>query len=289
MNKDKIQTVTNILDAIEKLERIDPTNEYAYERALLAYTSIKQLPVFIDEIEAGTPVFRTRTHETGDGEVFEKMTDIFSPPAYLVKNFARCNRPFQSVFYCSENRPTSYSELTDYWADKIKYGEKLLVTIGRWVLKKPLNTVIVTTPDKEKRLSDFDKYHGQKLDYILSKYDGEMLEANIVFFQYLTEKFRSPAKNDLKTYIITAAYCNLALMHAAGNAESISYPSVPFDGQGINFALNSSFASFENLELTNVMRDEFTAEENENNRHSFLQSGNIEAKEIDLINNCITW
>lgn len=289
MRKDNSETVENILAAIDKLERIDTSDEYAYERALLAYASIKKIPVLIHFIEAGTPVFRTRTHEEGDKEVFESLTDIFSPPSSFVKRFARCNRPFQSVFYCSENRPTSYSELVDYWADSRKYGEKLLVTIGRWVLKRPLSTVAVTTPDKDKRISDFDKSHGQYLDHFLSDYEGDFLEANIIFYRYLTEKFRMPAKNDLKTYIITTAYCNYALMHAAGQSEAIYYPSVPFGGKGVNFALNSTYSSFNNLVLTHVIRDEFTIERNENGRHSFVQTGNIVAKEIDVSNNKIIW
>lgn len=273
--------------AIKKLEAINPSEEYAYEKAILAYLTIEKLPVLLYDIPAETIIFRTRTHETNN--FFKTVSDISITPNQFVKGFARCNRPFQSKFYCSENRPTSYMELVENWTESKNFGEKVYVTIGRWLLKKPLTTIIVTTPDKENRISDFDISHGIAMDTFIGNCEAEIKEATTILYRYLFDKFRKSAKHDPKTYIITTAYCNLALSHAVGQANGIYYPSVPFAGQGVNFAINSDFATFENLELTHVIRNEMSITEIENKKHSFTETAVSEATKFDTANNLIEW
>ncbi len=280
-------TTENVYNAIKELENINPNEEYAYEKAILAYLTIKKLPVLRYEIPAETIIFRTRTHEIDN--FFKKIGDISITPSQFVKGFARCNRPFQSKFYCSENRPTSFMELAEYWAETKTFGEKLFATIGRWKLKKPLLTIIITTPDKDNRISDFDKFHGAAMETFINNCEPEIREATAVLYRYLFEKFRKPAKHDPKTYIITTAYCNLALSHSDGQANGIYYPSVPFGGQGVNFAINSDFVTFENLELTDIIRNEMSITENENGKHSFTETAILEATKFDLNNNLIEW
>jgi hypothetical protein len=180
-------------------------------------------------------------------------------------------------------------ELAEYWADTNNIGEKVFATIGRWKIKKAIWVLIVTTPDKQDRISDFDKYHGNAMDTFIFNCKQEERNATIIFYRYLFEKFRKPAKNDLKTYIITTAYCNLSLTHSKGKADGIYYPSVQFGGQGVNFAINSSFIKKEKIELTHVLRNEFVISENENGKHNFSETNLIEATNIDFENNRIEW
>lgn len=280
-------TIENVNSAIEKLEAINPSEEYAYEKAILAFLKIKKLPVLLYEIPAETIIFRTRTHETNN--FFNTVSEISITPNQYIKGFARCNRPFQSKFYCSENRPTSFMELVEYWAETKKVGEKVYATIGRWKLKKSLTTIIVSTPDKDNRISEFDKEHGVAMETFIGNCEQEIIEATMVLYRYLFDKFRKPAKHDPKTYIITTAYCNLALSHSQGQANGIYYPSVPFAGQGVNFAINSDFATFDNLELTHIIRNEMSITENENGKHSFTETAIVEATKIDTTNNLVEW
>jgi hypothetical protein len=280
-------TVDYVNSAIEKLEAINPIEEYAYEKAILAFLTIKKLPVLLCDIPAKTIIFRTRTHERND--FFKTIGDISTTPNQFVKGFARCNRHFQSKFYCSENRPTSFMELLENWAETKNFGDKVYVTIGRWVLKNPLTTIIVTTPDKENRISGFDKYYGSAIDTFIGNCETENQETTTILYRYLFDKFRKPAKHDLKTYIITTAYCNLALTRLMGKADAIYYPSVPFVGQGVNFAINSDFATFDNLELTHIMRNEISISENENKKHSFIETAISQATKFDTTNNLIEW
>jgi hypothetical protein len=279
--------LTDTQKTIDLLEGLDENDDYAYERAVLAYLQLGGLPVFMIELPAGYSFFHTRTHI--NEEYFDNITDISLPPREFVKDFARCNRPFQSTFYCSETRPTSYMELVEYWADSKNIGDSLKVTLGLWELKQNINTIIVTSPYPEQRESDFDKTHGVTFDSILSKYSGDELESQKLFYQFLFEKFRKPAKKDLKTYIITSAYCNVAFMRTNGDANAIYYPSVPFQGNGTNLCINKDFFIPENIELKQVLRNEFSITENEKGKHSFTEAGKVETSDIDLKNNRINW
>lgn len=280
-------TVENVNKAIELLENIEPNNEYAYEQAILAYLTIKKLPVLLYDMPADMIVFRTRTHETNN--FFKTIAEISITPKPFVNDFARCNRPFQAKFYCSENRPTSYMELVENWAETKKFGEKVYVTIGRWKLKKSLTAIIVTTPDKENRISEFDKYHGSAMETFIENCKAEIREATTLLYRYLFDKFRKPAKHDPKTYIITTAYCNLALTHSNSKANGIYYPSVPFAGQGVNFAINADFATLKNMELTHVIRNELCISENKNKKHLFTETELKPATKFDTIHNLIEW
>jgi hypothetical protein len=289
-DKTIILTKQNVENAILRLESIDSNDEFAYEKAILSYLTIKHLPIFIVDIPEKAKFFRSRTHR--ENPFFTKISDISLAPNIEVTNYARCNKPFQSKFYCSENRPASYMELIESWIEDKKLGEKVLVTISEWELKTTLPMIIVTTPEKEKRKSEFDKTHGEIFDTFIDRYEGETKEANVLFYKYLFEKFRSPAKRDLKTYIITSAYCNLSLFRAAEsniNVTGIFYPSVPFNGQGTNFCINQQFVVKENIELMSVSRNEFLIEENEDGKYNFQETEFRESKKIDLSGGIIEW
>lgn len=270
--------IAKLEECIGKLEGIDPADVFAYEKAFSAFLSISQLPIAIFQMESGLNLFRTRTHF--GNELFNRATDISIPDKSLTRSFARCNRPFQPVFYCSENRPTSYMELVQYWASMSNVGDILNTTVGHWVTNRPINLIIVSTPDSDMRVNDFDKYHGTALDSFIEKYSGEYQDCVIRFYRYLFEKFRKPAKDDPMTYVITTAYINLAKMHLGEEVDGVYYPSVPFNGNGVNLALSPHFIENGGLNLAGAMRSDFKVELQENGKLNFAEVNYMQATEI---------
>lgn len=279
-------TVYAVQNAINLLEAIDPRDELAYERAFLAYMTVPKLPVVIYNIFQEIEVFRARTHF--DDICFTDINEISLAPHSAITKFARCNRPFQSRFYGASNRPTAYMELAHYWAVEKGVGEHLFVTIGRWLVKTPFSALVVSTPDKEKRLSDYDKEHGAAIDELINNLEGEEKEATIIMYRFLFDKFRKPAKDEPLTYIITTAYCNVAISTTPGNVDAIFYPSVPFGGKGVNFAFNNSYITSANIEMIGALKDEFKVYLNKENMKSFTQVGQREANEI-IAQSQIVW
>lgn len=279
-------TVQNVQQAIDILEGLNPVDTYAYEKAIHAYMGIKQLPFLILELDKPFHVFRTRTHETDD--FFMDISDISLPPKHLVKSFARCNRPFQPIFYCSDFRPTSYMELMEYWAEGKSKGDTLYVTISKWRISKPIKTLIITSPNPANRTSPYDKSHGHAIDHFINQYDGDYKDAMVLLYQYLFSKFRKPAKNDPLTYIITSAYCNLAFTKASGNLDAIFYPSVPFQGEGVNFAISANFDFDTHFDLVLVARNTFMVTDFKP-EPVFTETNLTQAKSIDIPKRKIEW
>ena len=96
---------------------------------LFALSRIEQLPIIIYRLEANELFFRTRIN---NGVDFEKITEISYPDEKSVTAYARANKPLQQMFYCSENRPTSYIELLNNWNGHV--GDEITLTIGGWQL-----------------------------------------------------------------------------------------------------------------------------------------------------------
>ena len=90
---------------------------------------------------------------------FEEKSQIRNPKKEFVSKYARCNKPYQSLFYSSENRPTSYMELIEYLAETTFFGDRFYATIGLWELKRDLDVVVIHNTDKKKRKSDFEIRH----------------------------------------------------------------------------------------------------------------------------------
>jgi hypothetical protein len=281
-------TVDTVNKAIAKLDQLDPNDEFAYEYALTTFLTIKDIPVIIDKLGASTTVVRSRTH-TKSELFFNKVSDIFIAPPEVVKSFARCNRPFQSKLYSSETRPISYMEIADDWTKNINPGDKVLVTISKWEIQRQLKTVIVTSPDKHLRISDFDKYYGKGFDDTIQTFDPETKEAAIILYRFLFEKFRKHAKNDQKTYVITTAYCNLALYLAKEKADAIIYPSVPAKEIGLNFSFNKAVSTYDVFKLISVSRNEMLATLSPDNKMDYSELNIIHAKEFNPTTNEISW
>jgi hypothetical protein len=279
------QEINKLYSLINFLDSINPLQRDAYNQVVSAFTAIRHLPVFFVTMHEQCEFSRTRTHE--NYILYNKISDLGLPPRNAVKEFARCNTPFQPVFYASENRPTSYMELVEYWAESKPVGSKLYVTTGRWITNKPVRLLIVTSPNPLLRTSQYDKIHGREYDEFFENADIYYREYARVFYNYLFERFRRPAKNDLRTYIITTAYTNIALSHIP-ELDGIAYPSVPFGNNGVNVALTASCAK-NCLTLTHALNVQFEIALTESKSRNFKEITSILTDKINSYHKRISW
>lgn len=277
----------NVKNAINELKQLNLDKEHAYEQTIWKFLTCVHLPNFAYTIPKGTILYRTRTHKANE-EFFNEISQIGITPRKYISDFGRCNRPSQSVFYASENRPTSYAELIESWSKEKKIGDFVYVTIGAWKLKRNLDAVVVTSPIREERVSDYDKLHGDFLDAELSKLEENSKQSIQEIYKFLFEIFRRPSNGNKLNYILTAAFSNISLMHPDGGTHGIYYPSVPYGFQGVNYAITESFAK-KNLELISALRNKFSVTINEEGKHSFQEVERIESKRIELSKNFILW
>lgn len=280
-------TINNVLKAIERLENIKHTDEFAYEEAISALLSIGQIPVLFDLLPSNTNVYRSRTHSQNN-LFFNKISDVFLPPEKIILNFGRCNRPVQSKLYMSESRPISYLELVNNWHNNFNIKNKLYVTLGHWITQKDFNLIIITTPEKNQRFSNFDKYYGECLDKFIKTHDKVTQTGFIAFYKYIYSKFTRESKNDIHTYIITTAYCNLALNLTKEKTNGILYSSTIAKEYGMNMAFNSNISTSSNFKLVTIIRNEISllkADEKIN----FTETDIIKPKSFDQTLDKIIW
>ncbi|MBN8877749.1 MAG: RES domain-containing protein [Sphingobacteriales bacterium] len=278
MNVEAIKT------CIEALNNLDPRSADAYAKAVAYFREAKRVPFFVlDFPNLPFYIFRTRTHQSNN--FFEHFADLALPPAGVVGGYGRCNIPGQPVFYGSDFRPTSYMELLEYWVSE-KKEQYLFATIGKWKISNQLSALIVTSPYEKDRSSFYDKSHGERLDHFINSYSGEEKEAMILFYKFLFDRFRKPAKNDPQTYLITSAYSNLAFKNK--KVDAIFYPSVPFQGDGVNLAIQAGYDFDKNLQLELVARNQF--ERLDTTPHPTFQEVELrQAKQLDHGNQRIIW
>jgi hypothetical protein len=278
-------TTQNVQAAITELEAIDPNDALAYEKAILAYLRVQQIPYLLLELDP-FPVFRSRTHD--DEDFFGDISELSIPPVKVVRSFARCNKPFQPMFYCSDFRPTSYMELLEYWAENKNVGDELHVTISKWEITDPITALIITSPNAADRTSQYDQAHGHAIEAFINQYDGDYRDAMIMFYDFLFIRFRKYAKKDPLTYILTSAYCNLGFIKAAGKMDAVFYPSVPFQGQGVNFAFRGDFDFKSRFKPVLVAKNSFAVEAVVPNP-GFKEIALIQTTDIDLNTGKINW
>jgi len=276
-----------LIRSLEAILQVNENDEYAYEKAFLSFRNIQHLPVFTYKVPRGSWIFRTRTHDNQN--YFSKISEISYPKNEFVKKYARLNRPFQSLFYGSENRPTSYIELAEYWAEGKKMGEVLQVTIGIWEFQRDVNLLVIPKPKKEDRKTDAEKIYGEMFDDFLIK--GGLTEFgkinSRIIFEYMSKEMGKPAKKDIKTYIITSSFANIMLHNT--NVDGILYPSVPFGGNGYNIGLRRDLVDNGIIKLIEVVRDTFAVGATPEGKHHFLNNNTQSTKNIDLSRDLITW
>lgn len=286
-------SISDLERELDYIESIDKDDEQAYEKILNAFINIRFIPSFTFKViriqHDGKPrvTFRTRTHM--DVNFFESINDLSYPPNEIVKSYLRCNRPNQSVFYSSENRPTSYLELVEYWAKEKNIGEKIEVSIGMWQFQRDLVLYLIPIPNASDRETDGEKFYGEIYDQIIADavYDNHTKQIISRIFEFMYKQFKKPAKHDKKTYMITSAFSNLIM--SKPYIDGILYPSVPYQGQGYNTAIKKSVVESGALKLVEVTKDSFNIEETEEGMHSFIHYDSFSTSQIDSHTGEIRW
>ena len=98
-----------------------------------------------------------------------------------------------------------------------------------------MDVVVISSPKKEERVSDYDIAHGDFLDIELSHLGENTKRSVQEIYKFLFEIFRRPSNGNKLNYILTAAFSNISLMHPDAGTHGIYYPSVPYGYQGINY------------------------------------------------------
>ncbi len=274
--------LNEVESVIKNIESIDLSNDNAYSKVLEEIKKIK-VPVIIYIFPSNSIVFRSRINF--DKEFFNNISQITYPKPKYVKNYARANKPEQSVFYCSENRPTAYLELATYLAQETKIGEQISITIAGWMLAEELRLLLIFDP-KSSRDSDFYKRHGEAFDDFMNKLPEGYKKGTNRLFNFIGEKFSQYAKGHEDVYKITSAFSNFIL--SQDKVDGIIYPSISLDGKAFNIALFPEVVDDNKIRINFVSKDVFDIKETDDGKHNFVEIDRFNGK-INYEQNSIEW
>lgn len=266
---------------ISEIERLDKSKGYYYEQLLFKYSNLEHLPIMIYKLKANDIFYRSRVHGDRDPDFFQNISEISYPPEKYVYSYARVNKPCQSLFYCSDCRPTSYIELADYLTENKNDGDIINITIGCWQLVEDIEVILIYNPSVE-RNNAYSIRHGTGYDGFIEyvrKNNPPLVDGTRAFYEYLGAKFASSAKENSEIYKLTAAYANLCFSKELDyqridtNIRGIIYPSVPREGEGFNIAFYPEIINDNRLRLLDVKRDTFRLGTNADGTKTLTETG----------------
>ncbi len=272
----------HIKSSIAEIKSIDFRKNWAYEKVVHAILKIQKLPIILFIYPKENLIFRSRINN--GAVLFDSKSKISAPKEEFVQNYARANKPKQTLFYGSENRPTSYLEFAQHLVNKTSFGDEILITIGSWRLKRDLTLILIFNPSAP-RTTAYNKYHGKPFDQFINQIPVELRKGTIRFFEFIGNEYSKQTNGDNSTYLITCAYSNIVFAYE--KSDGIIYPSVSSGGDGFNFALKKEISSENHICLEMAKVDKFVTKRQKNGKHSFDNIASMDASK--LLYDTIEW
>jgi hypothetical protein len=260
------------------IEEIDLSSEKAYNQLFEIFTKKYPMPVLTVPIVAQSVVHRSRQNRTESN--FTEFKDLSYPPREILTEYSRANKPFEQIFYASDDYETNLIELLPYWSSLVEVGGTIVVTIGFWQIDT--NCLVGIIPDlANRKLMAFIK---------TTKFSSEF-NRNIEDWDVINQYFRGQGFYDKDIYIVTSAYCKAVLHNIetlGDNAQGVLYTSAQ-NAEGWNLALNPRFVD-DHLHLVRVGKQFIRRNLDANGKPSYdnFQTP-VVAKKLDQDNYKIIW
>jgi hypothetical protein len=231
---DELKPIEQIESGIKKLLAIDSSDENAYEEMnniILNY--LHPIPFPVVDLIPGENDFRLHRALLNDkNETFTNISRISSHHNFeRVTKFGRCNTPGQSTFYSADKRATATLETLN--KETLDNSRFLRLTVGRWILNKPLKMAILIYSEDAMKKNSLIKERYDEFQFFLQKtYPNEkpIIDRILHFF---SDYFSRPLnESNYNEYKISAAFYNYILKYCDG----VIYPSVKISYDGLNYA-----------------------------------------------------
>ena len=216
-------TALEILNAIDKTYKTAKNSDLIYELMLANFVNISGFVFQTGVIKQGSPLIRARF--SSDMTSFLKLSDVSYPQKFHVTDFSRLNRPRQNLFYASESEKACIAEMLPFWLDKFKTGDRIKVTLGKWILRKDLMLLFIPDTKNVNKLSKITI--------------SQLRPEEKLFWDYFSEKLKTSTKEDKNIYEFTSAFANALWLNSKLQNIEVSgflYSSVQ-SSKDLNIAL----------------------------------------------------
>lgn len=197
--------ISNIQYIIDEIKALDPSVIYSSFRNLFSILN----PAFCKFTLTTSHkfLFRVRCHTEGNGDyLFNNLSDLTYRSDYLnIKRFGRCNQPFQSLFYCSDNELLSFAEVSEIVRAENK-KETAYHTTSVWKMNEDLLVTSIFEPDNpdigNSELVDITKRCLEQIDltdYLIEKESLKLL------LKLVANEFTRPFSIENQAYLFSSS------------------------------------------------------------------------------------
>ncbi len=262
-------------ESIKMIKSIDLRRGWLYEKILEAILNIKKLPIILFTYPKDNLLFRSRINN--GLSFYTSKSEISAPKEKFVSNYSRANKPRQTLFYCSEDRITSYAELLENIKEISELGKEIHITIGGWRLLDDIQLVLVFNPLAPK-ISKYYQTHYREFEKVIENMPIELRKGTIKFFEFIGNEYSKQVPEEAINYLITCAYSNIVFGYE--KCDGIIYPSVPGRGDGFNMALKKDAIARNIIKLEMVRTDKFITKIQKNGKYNYVNISSMNSSEI---------
>jgi len=228
---------------LKAFQQLDPVST-PYRKILEIINKELFVPVTVAKIHAGQYVERVRIMNNPD-DIFTKKADLsYITDTSKITTFGRANPPGKAMFYgavkstmVSSPRIVALAE-TEEALQGVNKGitdKKLIMTVGKWVVKKDLIvSEMVFKKDAIDNIPEVKRAFDQHSREIMARHPLPEAKQSLALLEFFSEAM---AKRTLTNadYKISAAFTESILK--TGQFDGIMFQSVQTDFEGTNVAL----------------------------------------------------
>jgi len=218
---------------------------------------------------------RCHTQENGN-YFFKKLSDLTYRTDYLnIKKFGRCNQPFQSLFYCSDNEMLSFAEVSELVRTENK-KDTAYHTTSVWKMNQDLLVTCIFEPDnpdiENVDLVDITKDCLEQINSTTFSIEKDNLTT---LLKVVANEFTKPFSLDNQAYLFSSAVANYLFDTLGTENEKVDglvYPTClaknGIRNLGLNYVFRPSIVGFGNkIEFVDAYRSKTKPIDFNNNYH----------------------
>lgn len=241
----------------EFLRLISETNK---SNTIASYAHIKNvferlsIPFPHVTVPKGKLLFRCRAHTKNEG-LFTKLNDLtYRGDEFYIKDFGRANEPGQSIFYCSDDPITAFSETSIVTRQNVAVDFEFITT-GAWKVKEDFKVGYIPATADIKGLNKTMDGLNDNFESLMDKFKNDDTENHLNVLDFLSQEFLRNAQGDNSNYKISCAFANYIYKAISFDKIIIGgllYSSTIYNRRGVNLALLPTTA--DKLELVTARK-----------------------------------
>ena len=190
-------------------------------------------------VAKGQLLCRCRAHLKHEA-FFTKLGQLaYRGDEFYIKDFGRTNEPGQSIFYCSDDPVTAFSE-TSIITRQNEPIEFEYITTGVWKVKEDFKVGYVPVTKAIKGLNKTTDGLNDDFERLVEKFKNSGTENHLNVLDFLSQEFLRNARGDSSNYKISCAFANYIYKAVSFDKiviEGLLYSSTIYNRSGINLAI----------------------------------------------------